>query len=193
MERFPDVDSYLASSERWPEEIARLRPLLLDAGLDEEIKWGKPCYTLGGKNIAIMQEFADCLALMFFKGALVDDPVGLLVEQGPNSRSAKRIEVQAVDDVDRLADSIGRLLDSAIDVEERGVELPPAPEEELVGELQERLDADPALRVAFEALTPGRQREYHLYVSGAKQAPTRHARVEKHVARILEGKGLRDR
>ena len=139
------------------------------------------------------QEFNDVLSAMFFKGVLVDDPDCLLVEQGPNSRSAKRLEIHSVDDVDRLADSIGRLVDSAIDVEERGVELAAAPELELVEELRERLDADPALKAAFEALTPGRQREYQLFISGAKQSATRQARVEKNVARILEGKGLRDR
>jgi uncharacterized protein YdeI (YjbR/CyaY-like superfamily) len=192
VEDFPNVDAYLAGSSTWADEIRRLRPLL-SARLDEGIKWGKPCYSREGANVVILQEFNDLLSLMFFKGVLLDDPDGLLVEQGPNSRSAKRLEIQSVEDVDRLADSIGRLVDSAIDVEERGVELPAAPELELVEELRERLDADPALKAAFEALTPGRQREYHLFISGAKQSATRQARIEKNVARILEGKGLRDR
>ena len=192
MEDFPNVDAYVAGSSTWADEIRRLRPLLA-ARLDEGIKWGKPCYSHEGANVVILQEFNGVLSVMFFKGVLLDDPDGLLVEQGPNSRSAKRLEIHSVEDVDRLSDSIGRLVDSAIDVEERGVELPAVPELELVEELRDRLDADPALKAAFEALTPGRQREYHLFISGAKQSATRQARVEKNVARIVEGKGLRDR
>lgn len=193
MEDFESVDEYLARSERWPEEIAALREVLLGRGLTETIKWGKPCYGHDGDNIALVQEFKDFLALLFFKGALLDDPEGVLEAQGPNSRAARRICFRSVDDVARLAGAVAAYLDEAIEVERSGAEVGPPPELELVDELQARLDQDPALKAAFEALTPGRQRGYNLHVAGAKRSETRARRVEKHVPRILEGKGLNDR
>ena len=189
----PDVDAYVARSQRWPDEIAALRPILVSAGLDEEIKWAKPCYSCDGKNIAIVQEMKGFLALMFFKGALMDDPAGVLVAQGPNSRSALRMEFTSVDDVTRRADTIAAYIENAIAVEEAGLEVGPAPEVVFVDELRQRLEQDPAFASAFESLTPGRQREYNLYFSDAKQASTRASRVEKCSQKILDGKGLRDR
>ncbi len=193
MEHYESVDAYLDASEQWPDEIRALRPLLLDAGLDESIKWGKPCYSLGDANIAIVQEFSDHLALMFFKGVLLDDPAGVLRDQGPNTHAAKRVCFESVADVEGLAQVVGDLLGHAIEVEREGVPLPERPDRELVVELQERLEADPQLREAFEKLTPGRQREYSLQIGGAKQEATRRARVEKYVDKILAGKGMRDR
>ncbi|MEZ5266569.1 MAG: YdeI family protein [Acidimicrobiia bacterium] len=187
------VDAYLDRAKLWPAELAALRAVLLDCGLTEELKWGKPCYSHGGHNIAILQEMKPHLALMFFKGALLADPAGVLVDQGPNSRSARRIEFHTVQDVQDLADTVRAYVDEAIDVEAAGLEVGPAPEPSLAAELQERLDADPALRAAFEALTPGRRREYNLHISEAKQAATRAGRVEKCVPKILAGKGFRDR
>jgi len=189
----PDVDAYVARSQRWPDEIAALRPILVSAGLDEEIKWAKPCYSRNGKNIAIVQEMNDFLALMFFKGSLMDDPAGVLHAQGPNSRSALRMEFTSVDDVTHRADTIAAYIENAIAVEEAGLEVGPAPEVVFVDELRQRLDQDPAFASAFESLTPGRQREYNLYFSDAKQASTRASRVEKYSQKILDGKGLRDR
>lgn len=189
----PDVDAYIAASEQWPEEMAALRPVLLDCGLTEEIKWRQPCYSHEGRNIVIFQEMKEFLALMFFKGALLTDPEGVLEEQGPNSRSARRIRFSSVEDVARLAPTVRAYIDEARSVEEAGQEVGPAPELVLAEELQRRLDGDRALKAAFETLTPGRQREYNLYFSGAKQAKTREARVEKYAPRILDGKGLRDR
>ena len=189
----PKVGAYIERSKKWPEAMAALRPVLLQAGLTEEIKWGKPCYSNGGKNLAIMQEMKDFLALMFFKGALLDDPDEVLEEQGPNSHSARRITLRSVDDVTRLSDTIRDLIAAAIDVEEAGTELAPPPEVVLVDELRDRLDREPALRAAFESLTPGRQREYNLYFSGAKQSATRSARVDAYAQKILDGKGFRDR
>ena len=188
-----DVDAYVARSQRWPEEISALRPILVGAGLDEDVKWAKPCYSHDGRNIAIVQEMKDFLALMFFKGALLGDPDGVLEEQGPNSRSARRMQFTSVDDVTRRADTIVTYVREAIAVEEAGLDVGPAPEPDLAPELSERLDRDPAFRIAFEALTPGRQREYNLYFSGAKQAATRASRVEKYARKILDGKGFRDR
>jgi len=189
----PDVDDFIARSTMWPEEMKALRPILLDRGLTEEIKWAKPCYGHDGRNIAIMQGMKDFLALMFFKGALLSDPTGALRVQGPNSRSARRLEFTSVDEVLRLGDVVATCIDEAVAVEAAGLDVGPAPELVLVDELRERLEADPALRAAFDALTPGRQREYNLHVSDAKQVSTRIARVDKCTPLILEGKGLRDR
>lgn len=188
----PDVDRYLERSEAWPDEIAALRPVLLGCGLTEQLKWSKPCYSHGGKNIVIVQEMKDFLALMFFKGTLLRDPDEVLREQGPNSRSARRMELTSVDDVRASAGTIEAYVAEAIAVEEAGLEVPAA-EVELVDELQDRLDEDPALKQAFEALTPGRQREYNLHIGSAKQSKTRVARVDRCVERILSGRGLRDR
>lgn len=188
----PKVDAYIRRSEKWPEEMSALRPILLGGGLAEDIKWGKPCYSHDGKNILILQEMSPFLSLMFFKGALLSDPEGVLEEQGPNSRSARRIRFTSVEDVVRLAGTVEAYVGEAIAVEEAGLSVGPAPELALVKELTTRLEQDPALKAAFEALTPGRQREYNLYFSGAKQAKTRLARVDKHVQRILDGKGFRD-
>ena len=192
MEDFADVDAYLAASEQWRAETIALRPILTGAGLDEAIKWGKPCYSYDDANIVIVQAFKRFLAVLFTKGALLDDPSGLLREQGPNTRSAKRLEFTSVTEIEASADDVRGLIASAIDVEARGLELGPAPEPELSPEFQERLAADPELSEAFDALTAGRRREYHLHVAGAKQSSTRASRVDKIVPRILAGKGLRD-
>lgn len=189
----PKVDAYLARSTLWPAEAAALRGVLLGCGLDEEFKWGKPCYAHSGANIAIVQEMKGFLALMFFKGALLSDPEGVLEEQGENSHSAKRMTFRSVADVTAMAGTIAAYAAEAITVEQSGAKVAPRPALVLVDALQERIDSDPAFRAAFESLTPGRQREYHLHVADAKQLSTRQARVDKHTERILAGKGLRDR
>ena len=189
----PKVDAYIGRSTKWPGEMSELRTILLGCGLNESVKWGKPCYGHGDKNIAIMQEMNDFLSLMFFKGALIEDRAGLLRSQGPNSRSALRLEFTSVPQVQEQADIIGDYVVAAIAVEDAGLSVGPAPELELVDELTERLAADPDLAAAFEGLTPGRQREYHLHIADAKQAKTREARIDKYVPQILAGKGMRDR
>lgn len=188
-----EIDDYIDSSDQWPAEMTALRPVLLGCGLSEALKWRKPCYSSDGSNIAIMQEMKNFLALMFFKGALLDDTTGDLRDQGPNSRSARRLEFTSVADVEARRPVIEDLVAQAIEVERSGLAVGPATELVLVDELRRRLDGDPALAAAFDSLTPGRQREYHLHVSGAKQASTRESRVDKLVDRILAGKGLRDR
>jgi uncharacterized protein YdeI (YjbR/CyaY-like superfamily) len=193
MEHFPDVHAYLQASERWPAEIRALRPLLLAAGLDEEIKWGKPCYSHDHANIAIIQEFSDNLALMFFKGILLDDPARVLEEVGPNSHAARRMMFTSVEDVDTHADIVTAYVQEAIAHEDAGTQVPPRPEEELAPELAERLADDPELAASFDELTPGRQREYNLHIAGAKQPSTRERRVDNIAPRIRQGKGLRDR
>jgi uncharacterized protein YdeI (YjbR/CyaY-like superfamily) len=187
------VDRYIQRSTMWPDEMNALRPILLKCGLDDDIKWGKPCFSYQGANIAIMQEMKGFLSLMYFKGALLNDTKGVLVEQGPNSRSAKRIEFTSVNDVTRLAKTVSTLTKEAIDVEQSGVAVGPAPALQLVQELQDRLASDRKFKAAFESLTPGRQREYNLHVSSAKQAATRISRIEACAPNILARKGFRDR
>ena len=189
----PKVDAYIGRSEKWPDESAALRPVLLECGLTEEIKWGKPCYSHDGTNMVIMQEMKEFLALMFFKGALMNDPAGVLEEQGPNSRSALRMCFRSVADVRRLTKTVKAYIAEAIDVEDAGLEVGPAPEVVFVAELQERLDRDKKFKAAFDALTPGRRREYNLHIGDAQQTATRKSRVKKCAPKILAGKGFRDR
>ena len=187
------VDRYLLEAKQWPDELRAVRSLLLNCGLDESLRWNKPCYSDAGKNIAILQEMKSFLALMFFKGALLIDPDGVLRDQGPNSRSARRVMFTSVNDVTTQSKTITALVAQAIEVERSGRQVPAANPLELAAELRSSLDADDALATAFAALTPGRQREYNLYITGAKQPTTRQRRIEACVPRILTGKGLRDR
>ncbi|MCL4120112.1 UNVERIFIED_CONTAM: hypothetical protein GTU68_053785 [Idotea baltica] len=194
MKDYPDVGAYLAASEKWPDEIAAIRPILLSCDLDEQIKWGKPCYCIeGDHNIVLLQEFSNHLALMFFQGVLLDDPKNVLHAQGPNTHGPKRMKFTATTDIETLADVITAYIAEAIQHARAGTELPPRPDEALALELQERLASNDALAEAFNELTPGRQREYNLHISGAKQAETRERRIDKVAPRILDGKGLRDR
>ena len=186
------VDAYIERSTRWSAELRAVRPILLDCGLTEEIKWGKPCYSHEGANIVILQEMNAFLALMFFKGALLSDPQGVLVEQGPNSRSARRIEITSAAEVGRLAKVVRSFVKEALRVEAEGLQLGPRPKLAIVEELEQRLARDPRLKAAFEALTPGRQREYSLHFAAAKQSSTRRARIERCASKILDGKGFRN-
>ena len=189
----PAVDTIIERSETWSAEMAALRRVLLATGLTEEVKWRQPCYTHDGANIVIMGEMKRALTLGFFKGELLDDPDGVMADNGPNSRSARRVHFTSVDDVERLAAAVTRLVADAVAVEEAGLTVGPAPEPDLCAELVVRLDADPELRAGFESLTPGRRREYDIYFSGAKKPETRAARVEKFADRIRAGRGMRDR
>ena len=186
------VDAYIERSKKWPQEMSALRSILLGCGLTEELKWGKPCYSHAGANIVIMQEMKAFLALMFFKGALLIDPRHVLTEQGPESRLARRLEFTSVIDVDRLSKAVASFVDEALRVEAEGVQLGPKPPLRLVAELEQRLAQDRRLATAFEALTPGRRREYNLHFTAAKQSSTRVARIDKCASKILAGKGLRD-
>jgi uncharacterized protein YdeI (YjbR/CyaY-like superfamily) len=187
------VDEYIDRSDTWPDEMRALRTVLLEAGLGEDIMWAKPCYSRDGSNIAIMHEMKKFLALLFFKGALLEDPGGILESQGPNSRSAMRVCFRSIGDVERLAPATRRLVAAAIKVEESGEEIGPAPAPVWAEELRGRLESNDAFRTAFEGLTPGRQREYNLHFSSSKQSSTRESRVEKCAPKILAGKGFRDR
>jgi uncharacterized protein YdeI (YjbR/CyaY-like superfamily) len=189
------VDDFIDGATRWREEMRTLRNVLLDCRLGEELKWGKPCYTAGGGNIVIMQPFKEHLSLMFFKGALLDDPEGILRSQGENTRSAMRIELTGPEQVAELASTLKAYVEEAIAVEEAGLAVPrkKVREDEIPEELAERLAEDDEYREAFEALTPGRKRSYVLHISGAKRAETRERRVGKCRAKVLEGKGFNER
>jgi uncharacterized protein YdeI (YjbR/CyaY-like superfamily) len=193
MDTYTDVDEFLARTPHWRDEATKLRAILLRCGLEEAIKWAKPCYASQGRKIAIIQPMKNFLALLFFEGALLDDPEGLLQAQGPNTRAARRLCFTTPKQVTQRKTAIADFVRQAIAFEAQGKKLPKRPKLVLAKELQARLDQDPKLNAAFKALTPGRQREYNLHVSGAKRSKTRAARVEKFVARILDGKGMRDR
>ena len=187
------VDTYLAKAVTWRDEMGRLRSIALDCGLSESLKWGKPCYGIAAGSVAIIQPFKARCGFMFFKGALLDDPDGFLEAPGPNSRAARRMMFDSVEAVDRMAPDLRAFIEQAVRVEQAGlrVEVRRAPEP-VPDELVAMFDTVPGLKTAFEALTPGRQRGYLLHFSGARQSKTRTARIEKHVPRILEGRGIHD-
>ena len=190
----PKVDAFLARAKVWRDEMEALRELVLDCGLAEEIKWGKPCYTHQGGNVAILQPFKPHLALMFFKGTLMRDPEGILVSQGAHSQAAKRLEIKSVEQVATMADVVRAYVREAIELEKSGVKVDFDAKAKLVfpEELTNRMHADPDFAAAFRALTPGRQRAYNLHFSAPKQSKTRAARIEKCLPNILEGRGLND-
>ena len=173
--------------------MEKLRGIALDCGLREELKWGKPCYTFEQNNVAILQPFKDRCALMFFKGALLKDPAGLLERPGANSHVARRMVFSNVGDVVEMEGRIRAFIADAIEIERAGlkVEVKAGPEPR-PDELEEMFGEVPGLKKAFDALTRGRQRAYILHFSGAKQSGTRRTRIEKCVPRILDGRGLRD-
>jgi uncharacterized protein YdeI (YjbR/CyaY-like superfamily) len=190
----PKVDEFMSKAKKWREEFEKLRMICLDCGLTEELKWGKPCYTLEKSNIAILQGFKEYCAIMFFKGALLHDPNGILVKPGKNTQAGRQIRFTNVREVADKEPTLKAYISEAIEVEEAGLEvdLKETAEFTVAEEFQNKLDAMPALKTAFEALTPGRQRAYLLYFSSAKQSKTRVSRVEKCIPKILDGKGLND-
>jgi len=189
----PDVDASFDDARKWQKEFRQLRTIALGCGLTESLKWRLPCYTLDDANVVIIQGFKDYCALMFFKGALLKDPDGVLEAPG-SSQAGRQIRLTDVREIADMAPTLKSYIREAIEVEKAGltVELRKTSDFEMPGEFQEKLDAMPALKAAFEALTPGRQRAYLHYFSSAKQSKTRASRVEKHVQRILDGKGLND-
>jgi uncharacterized protein YdeI (YjbR/CyaY-like superfamily) len=187
------VDKSFRNATRWREEAEKLRAILLDCALTEETKWGKPCYTADGKNIVIIQRMKDFLALAFFKGALLKDPEGILELPGPNSREGRRIRFTGVQDVVAMEDTLKAYIREAVAAEKAGLKVSKPTKLDIPEELRNRFDEDPALKDAFDALTPGRQRGYALYFSGAKQSRTRDARITKYRPKILDGKAFHDR
>jgi uncharacterized protein YdeI (YjbR/CyaY-like superfamily) len=191
----PRVADYIEAMGAWRPEFEALRPILLRAGLDEDFKWRKPCYTHDGSNVVIFQPFKDLCALLFFKGALLDDPGGALKEQGENTRSALRLEFRSVADVTAAKPTITALAKDAIRVEQAGLSLPkraPTDDGPYPTELTNLLTTDPALRDAWSRLTPGRRRGWLLHFNAAKQSKTRTARIDRATPAILDGFGMHD-
>ncbi len=189
----PEVDDFLSKAKRWQREIEELRKILLDRGLTEELKWGKPCYSFQGNNIAIVQPFKESCALMFFKGVLLDDPDGVLEKPGENTRVARRISFTSIEEIVEIDSILKSYIDEAIEAEKAGLEVDVENKKEPIPEdFQKKLDENPDLKAAFDDLTPGRQRSYILYFSDAKKSKTRERRVEKYIPKIFDGKGLRE-
>ncbi|MBJ9993270.1 YdeI/OmpD-associated family protein [Paenibacillus sp. S28] len=191
----PKVDAYVGRATMWLEETEKLREILLDCGLIEELKWGKPCYTSQGRNIVIIQGFKAYLALLFFKGYMLQDPHGILVKTGENTKVGRQLRFNDTQEIVELEPILRAYIAEAIEVEQSGVKEDIIKETHLdiPNEFQNKLDENPALKAAFEALTPGRQRAYVYYFSAPKQSKTRESRVEKCTQQILDGKGLNDR
>src|SRR5215470_12709489 len=190
----PKADGFFSKAKKWREEFETLRMICLDCGLTEELKWGKPCYTFQESNIVLIHGFKDYCALLFFKGALLKDPSGILIQQTENVQAARQIRFTDVQEIVEMEPILKSYIKEAIELEKAGLEVSYKKTSEFAipEEFQERLDNSSALKTAFDALTPGRQRGYILYFSAAKQSKTRESRVQKCVQQILNGKGLND-
>lgn len=190
----PQVDAYVQNATTWQDELHELRSIVLECQLTEDFKWRAPCYTYQGKNVLMIGELKDSCTLSFFKGALLKDPQGILTKPGENTQAARVIRFTSVREIVELEAVLKSYIQEAIEVEKSGlkVDLEQGREFDLPEELQDKLDESPELKTAFEALTPGRQRAYVIFITGAKQSATRAARVEKYVERILAGKGIND-
>jgi len=190
----PKVNFYFDKAKQWQQEIERLRTIVLDCGLTEELKWGCPCYTLGESNIVLIHVFKEYCALLFFKGALLNNADGLLIQQTENVQAARQVRFTNIREIIEQEYILKKIINEAIEVEKAGlkVELKKTTEFKIPVEFQSKLDHIPALKSAFEALTPGRQRAYLLHFSQPKQSKTRESRVEKYIPQILAGKGLND-
>jgi uncharacterized protein YdeI (YjbR/CyaY-like superfamily) len=190
----PKVDGYLRKSKKWQEELEKLRMIILDCQLTEELKWGKPCYTFQKSNIVVIIPLKEYCALMFCKGALLNDANGILIKPGENTQAGRWIKFTNVREIVEMETILKAYIYEAIEVEKAGLEVNYKKTSEFIipEEFQNKLDEIPALKTAFDALTPGRQRAYILYFSAPKQSKTRESRVEKCRQQILNGKGLND-
>ncbi len=190
----PNVDFYFNKAKQWQEEIKKLRMIVLDCGLTEELKWGCPCYTFQKSNIVLIHVFKEYCALLFIKGALLNDANGILIQQTENVQAARQIRFTSAQEIVEMEAILKACIYEAIEVEKAGLKVDFKKNAELrfPRELQNKLDEIPTLKTAFDALTPGRQRAYNLYFSAPKQSKTRESRVEKCMQQILNGKGLND-
>lgn len=190
----PKVKFYFEKEKRWTDEIIRLREIVLQTPVEEELKWGCPCYTSDGKNIVLIHTFKDYCALLFFNGALLPDPKKMLVQQTPNVQAARQLRFTHISEIAAREAAIKQFIGKAIEAEKNGekVVLKKTTEFALAEEFAVQLKANSKLKKAFEALTPGRQRAYLMHFSSAKQSKTRQERVEKYIPKILSGKGLDD-
>src|SRR4051794_19283212 len=192
--RNPRVDWYFDQAKKWHEEFARLRTIILDCGLAEELKWGCACYTSQKRNIVLIHGFKDYCALLFFKGALLKDQKGILIQQTKNVQSARQIRFTNVREIVKLKPTLKAYIKEAVDVEQAGLKVSYKKTSafKIPAEFQIKLEENAALKTAFKALTPGRQRAYIFYFSAPKQSRTRESRVEKCRQHILSGRGLND-
>jgi uncharacterized protein YdeI (YjbR/CyaY-like superfamily) len=190
----PKVDAFLIKAKKWKEEFEKLRMIVLDCRLTEELKWGQPCYTFEKSNIVLIHGFKEYCALLFFKGALLKDPNGILIQQTANVQAARQVRFTSVREIVEMEPILKAYIYEAIDVEKAGLKVKyrKTSEFKIPEEFQNKLDEIPALKAAFDALTPGRQRAYLFYFSQPKQSKTRESRVEKCMQQILNGKGLND-
>ncbi|USX12311.1 YdeI/OmpD-associated family protein [Oxalobacteraceae bacterium OTU3CAMAD1] len=190
----PKVDAYVERLKNWVDEVRELRAICLDSGLGEDLKWGVPCYTLDGRNVVLIHSFKEYCALLFFKGALLKDAKGILIQQTDNVQAARQVRFKSVEEIRKLKAVLKAYIAEATKVEQSGlkVELKKTEEFSVPEEFQAKLDEMLDLKTAFEALTPGRRRAYLLHFSSAKQSKTRTARVIKAIPDILSGKGLDD-
>ena len=190
----PTVDFYFSKANKWQEEIRKLRMIILDCGLTEELKWGVPCYMFQKGNIVLVHVFKEYCAVLFFKGALLNDANGILIQQTKNVQAARQMRYTSFQEIVEMEAILKAYVYEAIEVEKAGlkVDLKKTTEFTMVQEFQKKLDELPALKTAFAALTPGRQRAYMLYFSAPKQSKTRVSRIEKSIQQILNGKGLND-
>jgi len=190
----PKVDFFFDKPGQWQKEFKRLRTIILETGLQEELKWGCPCYTHHGRNIVLIHGFKEYCALLFFKGALLNDIDEILIQQTENVQAARQIRFTDFKQIDELERTIKTYIFEAVEVEKAGlkIEMKPTKAFEMPEEFSLKLNENAALKEAFEALTPGRQRAYLLHFSSAKQSKTREARIEKYIPQILERKGLND-
>lgn len=190
----PKVDWFFEKASKWQKEYGQLRKIVLDCGLNEELKWGKPCYTFGGKNVLLIHGFKDYCAVLFHKGALLQDSEGILVQQTPYVQAARQVRFTGMQQIVSLQDILSRYIYEAIAVEEAGLEvvMKKTRDFQMPEEFRRKLKETAGLKKAFDTLTSGRQRGYLLYFSSAKRAETRKARIEKYIPAILKGKGLDD-
>lgn len=190
----PKVDAYLKRCGKWRQEVEALRKIVLDSQVTEELKWGSPCYTVQKKNIVLIHVFKDYCALLFFKGALLKDARGILIQQTENVQAARQIRFTDVREIVAMKTILKAYIAEAIEVERAGlkIDFKKTTQFTIPDEFQKKLDENPALKTAFDGLTPGRQRAYILHFSRAKQSSTRESRVEKCIQQILDGKGLDD-
>jgi len=190
----PKVDWYFEKNEKWQKETRKLRTIILDCGLTEELKWGCPCYTYESSNVVLIHVFKEYCAVLFFKGALLADPDGILVQQTENVQAARQVRFTNIKEVKERERILKTYIYEAIEVERAGlqVKLKKTKDFKIPEEFQTKLDKMPSLKKAFDALTPGRQRGYIFHFSQPKLSKTREARVEKYLKQILSGKGLDD-
>ncbi len=194
MDTNPKVDFFFNKAKQWQQEYLQLRSIALDCCLSEELKWGCPCYTHQGANIVLIHGFKEYCAFLFFKGVLLNDAEGILIQQTENVQVPRQVRFTNEQQIADLKATLKTYIYEAIEVEKAGLKVPlkKTAQFEMAEEFQQKLDAMPALKTAFETLTPGRQRGYLLHFAQAKQAKTREARVEKYIPHILSGKGLED-